>query len=138
MAQRFDTGTLETTAEAVPVAEQADSNYAGAGVTVGYFSASQNGVVVYTSGRALQRVQLTWFDRAGKRLETAGAPAELADVSLSPDETRVVFTRRDLQAGHYFLWTRDLARGAESRLTTSRIPPLGGGPVWSADGTHIY
>src|SRR5262249_25446628 len=58
--------------------------------------------------------------------------------SLSPDETHVAFMRRDLQAGHYFLWTRDLTRGAESRLTTSRIPPLGGGPVWSADGTRIF
>jgi len=137
MAQRFDTGTLETAAEAVPVEKQADSGYAGAGVTVGYFSASQNGVLVYTSGRAPTGVQLTWFDRTGRRLETAGAPAELGAFSLSPDETRIAFMRRDLQAGHYFLWTRDLARGAESRLTTSRLPPNGGGPVWSADGTHI-
>ena len=138
MAQRFDADKLETTAEAAPVAEQADSGYAGAGITVGYFSASQNGVLVYTSGRAPTGVQLTWFDRTGRRLETAGAPTELGSFSLSPDETRVAFTRRDLQAGHYFLWTRDLARGAESRLTTSRLPPLGGGPAWSADGTHIF
>jgi eukaryotic-like serine/threonine-protein kinase len=138
MAQRFDTSALENTADAVPLAEQADSRYAGAGVTMGYFSASQNGVLVYTSGRAPTGVQLTWFDRTGKRLETAGAPAELGAFSLSPDETRVAFMRRDAQAGHDFLWTRDLARGAESRLTTSRIPPIGGGPVWSADGTHIF
>jgi eukaryotic-like serine/threonine-protein kinase len=138
MAQRFDTGKLETTADAVPVAEQADSGYAGAGVTLGFFSASNNGVLVYTSGRAPTSVQLTWFDRTGKRLETAGAPARLGTFSLSPDETRVAFLRVDPQAGRAFLWTRDLARGAESRLTTSRIPPLGGGPVWSADGTHIF
>jgi len=138
MAQRFDTGKLETTAEALPVAEQADSRYAGAGVTIGYFSASQNGILMYTSGRAATRVQLTWFDRTGKTLGTAGAPTELGAFSLSPDETRVAFLRMDPQAGHQFLWTRDLVRGAESRLTTSRIPPLGGGPVWSADGTHIF
>jgi Tol biopolymer transport system component len=138
MAQRFDMGKLETTADAVSVAEQADSHYAGAGITSGYFSASQNGVLVYTSGRAPTGVQLTWFDRTGKRLETAGAPSELGTFSLSPDETRVAFMRRDLQAGHAFLWTRDLAHGAESRVTTSRIPPNGGGPVWSADGTHIF
>jgi len=138
MAQRFDTDKLEATAEAVPIAEQADSHYAGAGVTMGYFSASQNGVLVYTSGRVPLVVQLTWFDRSGRKLGTAGTPAELGAFSLSPDETRVAFMRRDLQAGYYFLWTRDLARGADSRLTTSRIPPLGGGPVWSADGTHIF
>jgi eukaryotic-like serine/threonine-protein kinase len=137
MAQRFDTRTLETTAEAVSVADHADTHYAGAGLSVGYFSASQNGVLVYTSGRAPTSFQLTWFDRTGKRLETAGAPAELGAFALSPDETRVAFMRRDVQAGHYFLWIRDLARGAESRLTTSRIPPLGGPPVWSADGTRV-
>jgi eukaryotic-like serine/threonine-protein kinase len=138
VAQRFDTGKLETTADAVPVAEQADSHYAGAGLTVGYFSASQNGILVYTSGRAFTGVQLTWFDRTGKKLETAGAPSELGAFSFSPDETRVAFMRRDLQAGYYFLWIRDLARGVESRLTTGRIPPTAGGPVWSADGTHIF
>src|SRR5262245_38350563 len=138
MAQRFDTDNLETTAEAVPVAEQADSRYAGAGVTLGYFSASENGVLVYTSGRSAARFQLTWFDRTGKTLGTAGEPTQLRAFSLSPDETRVAFLRIDPQAGHAFLWTRDLVRGAESRLTTSRIPPLGGGPIWSADGTHIF
>src|SRR5262249_10215335 len=64
--KRFDTGKLETTAEPVRVAEQADSQYVGAGVNLGYFSASQDGVLVYTSGRAPTGVQLTWFDRAGK------------------------------------------------------------------------
>ena len=137
MAQRFDTGTLETTSEPVSVAEQADSYHAGAGVTVGYFSASQNGVLMYTSGRAYAGTQLTWFDRAGRNLETAGGVSDLGAFALSPDETRVAFKRRDAQAGYYFLWIRDLARGAESRLITSRIPPNGGGPVWSADGTHI-
>jgi serine/threonine protein kinase/Tol biopolymer transport system component len=138
MAQPFDTRKLETSGEAMPVAKQVDVNNAGVGVAVGYFSASQSGVLVYTSGRAPTSVQLTWFDRTGKKLAAAGAPSELGSFSLSPDETRVAFMRRDLEAGRYFLWTRDLARGAESRLTTSRISPLGGGPVWSADGTHIF
>src|SRR5262249_54436394 len=98
MAQPFDTGKLEPTAEAVPVVEQADSAHAGVGVTIGFFSASQTGVLVYTSGRERVGVQLTWFDRAGQRLETAGAPAGLGEFSLSPDETRVAFMRQDLQA----------------------------------------
>jgi Tol biopolymer transport system component len=138
MAQPFDAAKLETTGEAVPVAEQADTRYQGVGMTMGYFSASQTGVLVYTSGREPTGVQLAWFDRTGKKLETAGAPGELGPFSLSPDETRVAFTRLDLQAGRSFLWTRDLARGAESRLTTSRIPALAGRPVWSADGTHLF
>src|SRR5262249_7323438 len=94
--------------------------------------------LVYTSGRAPTVVQLTWFDRSGRKLETAGPPPELGSFFLSPDGTRVAFIRRDVQAGHSFLFTLDLARRAESPLTTSRNPPLGGGPVWSADGPHIF
>jgi Tol biopolymer transport system component len=135
MAQPFDTGKLETTGDAVPVAEQVDVFNAGVGVAMGYFSASQNGVVVYTSGRVLGDFQLTWFDDAGRKLETLGAPGQLGPFSLSPDGMRVAFTRRDPQGDHYDLWTRDLARGAESRLTTIGVS---GGVVWSADGTHIF
>src|SRR5262249_28813981 len=131
LAQRFDVGKLETAGEPVRVVEQADSRYAGAGVLVGYFSASQNGVLVYTAGRASASGQLTWFDRTGKRLETAGAPAELGPFALSPDDAHVAFKQRDAQAGYYFLWIRDLIRGVESRLTTSRLPPTAGKPVWS-------
>jgi eukaryotic-like serine/threonine-protein kinase len=134
MAQPFDTGKLETTGDAVPLAEQVDVHNAGVGAAVGYFSASQNGVLVYTSGRTIGSVQLTWFDRTGKKLDTSGAHGQLREFSLSPDGTRIAFARRDPQVGRYDLWTRDLARGAESRLTTT----IGSGPVWSADGTHIF
>ncbi len=134
MAQPFDVGKLETAGDAVPVAEQVDVFNAGVGVALGYFAASQNGVLVYTSGRALGGVQLTWFDRAGKKLDTVGAPGQLSGFSLSPDGTRVALLRRDPQVGRVELWIRDLARGAESRLTSG----IGSGPVWSADGTHIF
>ena len=135
MAQAFDTGSLETTGDAVPLAEQVDVNNAGVGVAMGFFSASQNGLLVYTSGRAPVGAQLTWFDRTGKKLDTAGAPGDLGPFSFSPDGTRVALTRRDLQVGRFDLWIRDLARGAESRLTSGGF---GSGPVWSADGMHIF
>jgi serine/threonine protein kinase len=135
MAQPFDAGKREVTGEAAPVAEQADSSYAGVGVAMGYFSASQNGVLVYTSGRELTDAQLTWFDRAGKRLATVGAPGEIGSFSLSPDETRVAFIRRDRQVGRPELWIRDLARGTESRLASGMIF---GNPVWSADGAQVF
>jgi Tol biopolymer transport system component len=135
MAQPFDTNKLGTTGEAVAVAEQADVITAGVGVALGYFSASQNGVLVYTSGREPTGVQLTWFDRAGNKLDTVGQPADVPAFSLSPDGAHVAFMRRDLQAGRYELWTRDLARGTESRLTPNGTS---GSAVWSADGTHIF
>jgi serine/threonine protein kinase len=135
MAQPFDVGKREPTGEAVPVAEQVDVNYAGVGVAAGYFSASQNGVLVYTSGRAPTVAQLTWFDHTGKKLDTVGAPGELGAFSLSPDETRVALMRRDPQVGRADLWIRDLAHGSETRLASGMIY---GNPVWSADGAQVF
>jgi Tol biopolymer transport system component len=117
------------------VAQEVDVNVAGVGLAMGYFSASQNGVLVYTSGRVSTVAQLTWFDRAGKRLDTVGAPGDLATFSLSPDETRVALLRRDPQVGRADLLIRDLARGAEMRLASGMIF---GYPVWSADGAYVF
>jgi len=135
MAQPFDTAKLETTGDAVPVAEQVDVNTAGVGVAIGYFAASQNGVLAYTSGRAIGTVQLTWFDRTGRKLDTVGSPGQVGGFSLSSDGTRIALMRRDPEVGRSDLWIRDLARGVESSLTSSGV---GAGPVWSADGTQIF
>jgi hypothetical protein len=49
-----------------------------------FFSASQNGVLVYPSGVAGSGIQLTWFDRTGKKLDTAGVPGDLEKFALHP------------------------------------------------------
>jgi len=59
----------------------------------------------------------------------------LGNFSLSPDGTRVAFIRRDLQTDRYDVWTRDLVRSAESRLTFNGIAY---GVGWSSDGAHIF
>jgi len=64
-----------------------------------------------------------------------GAPGEFRVSSLSPDETRVAFIRRDPQVGRADLWVRDLVRGPESRLSSGM---MSGNPVWSADGAHVF
>jgi Tol biopolymer transport system component len=137
MAQPFDTGKLETTGDARPVVEEVDVVNAGMGAAVGNFSASQNGVLAYTSGRISSgNLELTWFDRTGKKLDSASAPGVLGPgFSLSPDGASVAFARRDSQRGWFDVWTRDLARGSESRLT---FTGQNVSPVWSADGTQIY
>ena len=83
MAQRFDAGKLETTGDAVPVAEQVHSFSEGA-MMLGHFSASQNGVLAYVAGNPAGNAQLTWFDRKGNKLGTVGAPGFLQYPSLSP------------------------------------------------------
>ncbi|HYV62913.1 MAG TPA: protein kinase, partial [Bryobacteraceae bacterium] len=69
MAQPFDTKRLETSGEAVPVAEQVE-RVLNSG-TVGAFSVSQTGLLAYRTGRQIAAgtsagLQMTWFDRQGK------------------------------------------------------------------------
>jgi Tol biopolymer transport system component len=133
VAQPFDARKLQTTGDAVTVAEQVDESAATV-FGLGHFSASQNGVLAYTLGGAGVDSQLTWFDRTGNKLETAGAPGFMQWFSLSPDDTAVVLARPRAQ-GKTDLWLRDLAHASESRLTSTGNNVY---PVWSADGSRIY
>jgi eukaryotic-like serine/threonine-protein kinase len=138
MAQRFDAGKLQTDGDAVPVAEQVQSFYPPDPdrPTLGHFSASQTGVLMYTSGVGLLNAQLTWFDHAGKKLDNVGDPASLLSFSLSPDGGSLALARAgDTKIGYTDIWVRDLARGSESRLTSAGN---NGFPVWSADGTRLF
>jgi hypothetical protein len=72
MAQPFDDSKLETTSDAIPIAEHVDSVSSFPNQT--QFSISQNGVLAYTSGGAGGGSRLTWFDRSGKMTGTLGAP----------------------------------------------------------------
>jgi len=132
MAQRFNAGTLKTEGDAVPIAEQVDSNvFAGGGL----FSASHTGVLTYMSGSSGAAVRLTWFDRTGRAAGTVGDPGEIQWAQISPDGNAVAFDRRDPQTGLVDIWTHDLLHDTESRFTFG--PSANQYPVWSADGSHI-
>jgi WD40 repeat protein len=132
MAQPFDAGKLQTTADALPVAEQVDS---GSAVGQNQFSASQNGVLAYTSGGGGGNLQLTWFDRSGKVTGTLGPPGAVTWGAISPDGKTVAVDRLDPQTQIYDIWLHDLARGTASRFTFG--PKTNEFPVWSPDGSHI-
>jgi WD40-like Beta Propeller Repeat len=91
MAQPFDTSRLELAGDAIPLAERVSNTS---------LSASATGVLVYVAGeqqipdsvvRGNIRGELTWFDRQGKILGTAGDPTLNRTLSLSPDGKRVAF-----------------------------------------------
>ena len=67
MAQPFDATRLSLAGDAVPVAERVGSFRDG-----GYFSASDNGVLVYRTADADS--QVTWFDRQGTVTGRASEP----------------------------------------------------------------
>lgn len=135
MAQPFDAAKLQTTGDAVPVAEHI--GYTAIDVRA-FFSSSQNGVLAYHSSGALGMAinsQLTWFDRFGKVTGTIGAPGGLTGAAISPNGNSVATSRLDPQTGVFDIWLYDLARGTNSRFTSNS--PYNTNPVWSPDGSHV-
>src|SRR5581483_45714 len=53
------------------------------------FSVSRNGVLTWTPGKAAL-AQLTWLDRQGNVIGTAGQPCGISSVLLSPDEKHLL------------------------------------------------
>jgi serine/threonine protein kinase len=129
LAQLFDTNRFELTGEPVAVAEQLGSYR-----SFGFFSASTNGALVYRTGGG-GRSLLTWFDRQGKVLGTAGEEGIYATPAFSPDRTRAAISRRDPQNGKWIIWVFDFPRGTSARFTFSSGSAWY--PVWSPDGNRI-
>jgi eukaryotic-like serine/threonine-protein kinase len=117
MAQRFDLARLKAEGEPLYVSNTNLSD----------MDVSENGVMALDSKPALGRLQLTWFDRTGKRLGTAAPPGgPFNNPALSPDGKRLLFNAE----GNIHLL--DLARGTDSRIVSH-----GGDPTWSPDGSRI-
>jgi eukaryotic-like serine/threonine-protein kinase len=119
MAQPFDTSSLTTTGAAIPVDEQ---------IQGANFSASLNGTLVYANG-AEARSQLSWFDRAGKRLANVGEQAPMTRVNFSPDRRNAVVN------GSGMFWIYDMARGLRTRFNF--CASAGNDAIWSPDGATI-
>lgn len=132
MAQPFDATKLETTGEAIPVAERvptftSPSRLAG-------FTVSATGLLAYTTGAAGGQSRLVWKDRQGKVLGNLGEPtATITHVELSPDQKSAAVAT---QAAGVDIWVYDLVRGIPTKFT---FDPKGDSqPVWSPDGRWIY
>ena len=131
LAQPFDARKLTLTDQPVRVTDQVRVNTNSRG----FFSASDSGVLVYDQFAEGDYRQLTWFDRAGKQLESFGEKGAFIQVKFSPDKKRVAFSRRDPATGVFDLFVVDLTRGATTRLTSgpSDVTDL----AWSPDGNYL-
>ena len=97
LAQSFDATRLTLDGEAFRVADGVSVN---PGISLASLSASASGPIAYGTD-SIRRTQFTWFDRSGRRLETLGAPDQrsLANPSLSPDGSRIAFSRSSVATG---------------------------------------
>jgi len=130
MAQRFDVDKLEPQGQASPIAEQVGSAYETA-----HFSASPT-LLVYKAGSFARQHRLAWYDDNGKKLGVVGdAGEEFESNVLSPDGTRLVFSRGSANGPDKDLWVLDLAQGRTMRFTFG--PGANDFPAWSPDGREI-
>jgi Tol biopolymer transport system component len=97
------------------------------------FTASAEGLVALRGGGRQQR--LVWFDRAGRRLDSLGAPGAYSGMALSPDGRQLAAAINAAGAWDASLWLLDVASGRTSRLTFEDIDA--NQPSWSGDGTRV-
>jgi WD40 repeat protein len=133
VAQHLDVKARRLTGDPIPLGNQIAEADFQHGFDFSTSSTSQTGTLVYRTEE--YESQLTWFDRAGKRLAAVGEPVACGRLELSPDEKQVAFERLDADRRHGNLWLIDVARGSASRLTSSKSSDYS--PAWSADGRRI-
>jgi len=132
LAQPFDADRLTLTGEAVPVAEQVQvSGFP----PVGIFSVSETGVLAYQAGMGRTNSELTWFDRAGKKLGVLGQPGPYQDVELSADAKQASVSVPDRVGRTSDIWLFDVARNLRTRFTFDAADELVS--VWAPDGSRV-
>jgi Tol biopolymer transport system component len=100
------------------------------------FSVSENGVLAFARGPAEDVAELTWYDRAGKVLNTVGK-APYRGIDLSPTGSRVAAHHHPEGRSGGDLWVIDLERqNAATRLTFDESEDSQS-PIWSPTGDSI-
>jgi eukaryotic-like serine/threonine-protein kinase len=130
MSQPFNTSKGELQGEAAAIVDRVQHD---AGVWRTLFSVSENGSLIYQAGDSGSLgSELTWMDRAGKKLGRIGERELYIDPRLSPDGNMIAVTRGDPVQD---IWTIDLRRNVNTRLTFGGSTHLT--PSWSPDGKYV-
>jgi eukaryotic-like serine/threonine-protein kinase len=136
MAQPFDPTSLTLSGEPTTIVDRViKGGYFAYGQGLA-FSASEDGTIAYQGGEAA--VELTWFDRQGRRIGGMGDPLPpdaFSDVSLSRDGRKAAVNGFDVAVQATSVWSYDLARGLRTRLTFEKVDALA--PVLAPDGTRL-
>lgn len=98
------------------------------------FAVSESGSLVF-GHRPRLAGELRWFTRDGKALDAVAPLAEYLDLELSPDQRTLAFTRVDDIQTFGDIWTVDLERRLETRITND--PTNEASPMWSPEGRQL-
>jgi Tol biopolymer transport system component len=115
----------------------ADSIYVSAVSFYTLLSASTTGVLAYRNAVQRPVSRLTWLDRSGKTITTAGQPARFVNVGLSADGRRAAASvRNEGTPPTVDVWLYDLDRPRSADQLT-KDPANENDPIWSPDGTRV-
>jgi len=129
MAQALDPD-VRPTGDAVPLRV----NVAGGSAGYAAFSTSTTGMLAYANPMRAGR-ELRCFSRGGTALDTVAPAANYIDFRLSPDETRVAYSRVDPVMQATDVWVKDLRSGADRQVTSDSLTEASA--LWSPDGDEI-
>jgi eukaryotic-like serine/threonine-protein kinase len=127
-AQRFDAEKMAVQGDAVPIAD----HVAHSSVWMHSGSAVSARTLLYPPAVTRERT-IRWLDRSGQPLASVLEGRDISLGFLAPDDSRILYFKEDMIAGSTTLWTYDLKRAIESKLTT--IDTLSA--AWSPDGNLI-
>jgi len=80
---------------------------------------------------------LNLYDRQGKVAESIQERALYNQPIISPDRTRILTTKTDLEKETQDLWVVDLATSKSTRITNNKTRESVLGPAWSPDGKQV-
>jgi Tol biopolymer transport system component len=112
VAQSFNASTGLLTGEPFAIAESVRFFMS---TSVAQFSTSPNGSLVFQSHA--NRSRLAWLDRSGRELGTVGSPGDYLEVRIDPAGRSALASRTLPATGTYDVWSFDLERGTETRVT---------------------
>ena len=130
VAQPFDVTRLELSGTPAVVAR----GVGGSSTAYAAFSVSATGVLAY-AGRLSNQSELRWVDRSGRTGNLVAPEGDYVDLSLSPDQSRLAYSRVDPQSQAPDVWILDLTRGTSTRITSERLTDAT--PIWSPNGEQI-
>jgi len=116
--------------DAVPLRQ----SVAGGSAAYPAFSTSTTGILAYASPQRAVR-ELRWFSRGGTALNGVAPAGDYVDFRLSPDETRLAYSRVDPVTQAPDVWVKDLQSGADRQVTSDSLTEAS--PVWSPNGDEL-
>ncbi len=129
LAQTFDLSRMQLRGNPIRIADHVPAPF---GIWARY-SLATNGSLVLLEREANE--QITWFDRAGKKLGTLGSIGQYSNPRLSPDGARLAAGRTNPQSQQNDIHLFDVTGNASTPFTFD--PLQDGRPIWAPDGSRI-